>query len=70
MMDFELKMQDELDDFYSERERHNNLKLLLDFDSILTDYSSKEIKFNAPKMKKKLIASKFIPKRGNNKSLF
>jgi hypothetical protein len=70
MMDFELKMQDELDDFYSERERHNNLKLLLDFDSILTNYGSKEIKLGEPKMKKKLIASKFIPKRGNNKSLF
>ena len=51
MIDFELMMQDELDDFYDESEKHNDLKMYVEFDNLCTEYKNKEIKFDKPKMK-------------------
>lgn len=70
MIEFNLMMDDELDEFYEEESKHKSLKMLIEFEDLLTEYNSKDISFGKPKMKKKLTASKFIPKRGNNKSLF
>lgn len=71
MIDFVVNMEQELDDFYNERERHKNFKLLIDFKQPDIEYNTKDIKMEdyKPKLKKKLIASKFIPK-SNKKSLF
>tara|TARA_R110000772_G_scaffold105909_2_gene207748 strand:+ start:6236 stop:6448 length:213 start_codon:yes stop_codon:yes gene_type:complete len=70
MIDFNLLMEDELDDFYNEQSKHNNLRMLIEFEDMLTDYDTKGMDLGKPKMRKKLTASKFIPKKGNNKSLF
>lgn len=72
MIDFIVEMEQDLDDFYNEREKHNNHKLLIDFEQSDVEYQSKGIKMKdyKPKMKKKLRASKFIPKSNNKKSLF
>ena len=72
MIDFAITMDQELDDFYNERERHNNFKLFIDFDQPDIEYTSKEFKVeeHKPKLKKKLKASKFIPKSNSKKSLF
>jgi hypothetical protein len=72
MIDFNIKMEEELDDFYAERKRHNNFKLLIDFEQSSIEYTHKEMKMDdvKPKMKKKLRAAKFVPKNNNNKSLF
>jgi uncharacterized membrane protein YjjP (DUF1212 family) len=71
MIDFTIQMEQELDDFYNERERHNNLKMLIDFEQSSIEYTSKKmnIEDSKPKLKKRLKASKFIPK-SNKKSLF
>jgi len=72
MIEFNIKMEEDLDDFYAERKRHNNFKLLIDFEQSSVEYTPKDMKMEEvkPKMKKKLIASKFIPKSNNKKSLF
>lgn len=72
MIDFVVEMEQELDDFYNEREKHNNYKLLIDFEQSDIEYQTKgmEMQDYKPKMKKKLRASKFIPKSNNKKSLF
>lgn len=72
MIDFAVEMEQELDDFYNEREKHNNYKLLIDFEQSDIEYQTKgmEMQDYKPKMKKKLRASKFIPKSNNKKSLF
>lgn len=72
MIDFTVEMEQELDDFYNERARHNNLKMLIDFEQSEIEYESKKmnIEESKPKMKKRLKASKFIPKSNSKKSLF
>ena len=70
MIDFELMMQDELDGFYEDSEQHKNLKMMLEFDDLGIEYKSKEIKFEKPKMKKKLKANPWNPKSNNKSSLF
>ena len=70
MIDFELKMQEELDDFYDESKKHNNLKMFIEFDNLGTEYKSKDIKFDKPKMKKKLRTNPWTPKSNNKSSLF
>jgi len=71
MIDFVINMDDELDEFYNDRERDKNFKLLIDFDQSDIEYDSKALNIEEfkPKLKKKLKASKFIPK-SNKKSLF
>lgn len=70
MIDFELMMQEEFDDFYEESKKHKNLKMFIEFEGLDTEYNSKGIEFGKPKMKKKLTASKWIPKSNNKSSLF
>ena len=71
MIDFAINMDNELDEFYNDRENDKNFKLLIDFEQSDIEYSSKPLKMQEfkPKLKKKLKASKFIPK-SNKKSLF
>jgi len=70
MIDFNLMIEEEFDDFYEESEKHKNLKMFIEFDDLDTEYKGKEIKFNTPKFKKRLKASKWIPKSNNKSSLF
>jgi len=70
MIDFELKMQEEFDDFYEESKKHNNLKMFLEFDGLFIEYTGKSMEFKTPKMKKKLTANKWIPKSNNKSTLF
>ena len=70
MIDFELQMEQEFDDFYEERKKHKNLKMFIEFEGLDTEYSSKEIKFEKPKFKKRLKASTWIPKSKGKNSLF
>ena len=72
MIDFAVEMEQELDDFYNERKKHKNYKLLIDFEQSDIEYQTKGMEMHdyKPKMKKKLRASKFIPKSNNKKSLF
>ena len=72
MIDFTIQMEQDLDDFYNERKRHNNLKMIIDFEQSSIEYESKQINIedSKPKLKKRLKASKFIPKSNDKKSLF
>ena len=70
MIDFELMMQEEFDEFYEERKKHKNLKMFIEFEGLDTEYGSKEIKFDKPKFKKRLKASTWIPKSNTKNSLF
>lgn len=65
------RVEDNLDDFYKDKDRFRNLKLLIDFRPI--DIEAKSATFNPgkPKFKKKQRISTYIkPKTGGNKSLF
>lgn len=69
--DINNRVDDNLDDFYKDKERFRNLKLLVDFTPI--DIEAKDSSFNPgkPKFKKKQRTSIYIkPKSGDNKSLF
>jgi hypothetical protein len=70
MIDFELMIEEEFDEFYEESKRHKNLKMLIEFEGLDTQYNSKEFKLDKPKMKKKLTANKWIPKSNNKSQLF
>ena len=56
MIDFVINMDDELDEFYNDRERDKNFKLLIDFDQSDIEYDSKALNIEEfkPKLKKKL----------------
>ena len=45
MIDFELMMQEEFDDFYEESKKHKNLKMFIEFEGLDTEYNSKGIEF-------------------------
>jgi hypothetical protein len=65
------KVEDNLDDFYKDKERFRNLKLLIDFKPIDLEAESATFNPGKPKFKKKQKTSVFIkPKTGGNKSLF
>lgn len=66
---FDLSMDEELEDFYRDRDRFKKLKHLIDFD-FEKDYETKAFDVPAPKYKKKLTASKFIKPNNKDKSLF
>lgn len=70
MIEFNLMIEDEFDDFYDESEKHKNLKMFIEFDDLDTEYKGKEFKFDKPKFKKRLKASTWIPKSNNKSSLF
>lgn len=71
MIDLEVMIQEEFDEFYEESKNHKNLRMLIEFDSLDTEYSTKkDMKFNKPKMKKKLTANKWVPKSNTKSGLF
>jgi len=64
-------VDNDLDDFYKDRDRFKGLKMLLGFGASEYSHEESNIQINNPKYKKKLKASKFIKKGGNkDKSLF
>ena len=70
MIDLELMIQEEFDEFYEESKKHKNLKMFIEFEGLDTEYTAKNIKFQQPKMKKKLTANKWIPKSNTKSGLF
>lgn len=66
-------MENELDQFYSDYNGRKNMKLLIDFEDSKVSIDEgivPRIDFGKPKMKKKLIASKFIPLKKGRGTLF
>lgn len=59
----------DLDDFYKDRDRFKNLKLMLGFKASEYPHEAPEIKIETPKYKKKQVISKFI-KGKKDKGLF
>jgi hypothetical protein len=68
--DITYMVEDNLDDFYKDRDRFKHLKLLIDFAPI--QHEAKKGSFNPgkPKFKKKQKTSIYIKPNNNNSSLF
>jgi hypothetical protein len=66
----EIMIDNELDDFYRDRDRFKGHKLLIDFKQIDISFESSEIKMSTPKYKKKQKASKYIKPSRDKGSLF
>lgn len=66
----EIMVDNELDDFYRDRDRFKGYKLLIDFKPIDITFESSNIKMSAPKYKKKQKASKYIKPSRDKGSLF
>ena len=66
----EIMVDEELDDFYRDRDRFKGHKLLIDFKQIDLDFEASEIKMSKPKYKKKQRASKYIKPNNTKGSLF
>jgi len=69
--DINKTVEDNLEDFYKDKGRFRNLKLLIDFTPI--EHKPKSVTFDPgkPKFKKKQKTSVYIkPRSGDNKSLF
>lgn len=65
------KMVDQdLDDFYQDRDRFKGLKMFVNFKVDEYDHNAPEISLGKPKFKKKLRASKFIKNNNKDKGLF
>ncbi len=69
MYDIDLSMADELEDFYTDRDRFKRIKHLVDFE-FEKDYKGKPFTMSNPVHKKKLKAAKFIKPNNRDKSLF
>lgn len=61
-------VEKDLDDFYRDRDRFKNMKMLVDFQASEYDHDAPKIDVGTPKYKKKLKSSKFV--KGNKGSLF
>ncbi|NND24128.1 MAG: hypothetical protein HKN86_05475 [Acidimicrobiia bacterium] len=61
-----------LEDFYNDRDRFKGFKLLVDFDEakIPDEPETPDMEFSKPKFKKRQITSKHIKSNPNKKSLF
>ncbi|MDA9262921.1 hypothetical protein OAC86_00375 [bacterium] len=69
--DINNKVDDNLDDFYKDKERFRNLKLLIDFKPIEIEAKDRLFNPGKPKFKKKQRTSVYIkPKSSDNTSLF
>ena len=69
--DINNKVDDNLDDFYRDKERFRNLKLLIDFKPIEIEAKDRSFNPGKPKFKKKQRTSVYIkPKSSDNTSLF
>jgi len=65
---FDIDMDEELKNFYKDKNRFKYLKKIIDFNFEDKEFKSKGIKINPPKFKKKLTTSKFI--KSKRKGLF
>jgi len=66
----ELMIDNELDDFYRDRDRFKGYKLLIDFEQIELKFTPHDFNVGKPKMKKKQKAAKYIKPSGGKGSLF
>lgn len=66
----ELMIEEELDDFYRDRDRFKGYKLLIDFEQIKLKFTLNDFTVGKPKMKKKQMAAKYIKPRRDKGSLF
>ena len=58
---------DEINEFYNDLDNQLNLRDLIEFNDIDIEYTSKELKLDDIKYKKKLVASTYIPIKNKNK---
>lgn len=65
---FDIDMNEELKNFYKDKNRFKYLKKIIDFNFEDKEFKSKSIRINSPKFKKKLTTSKFI--KSKRKGLF
>lgn len=69
--DINNEVDDNLEDFYRDKDRFRNLKLLIDFKPMELEAKAATFNPGKPKFKKKQITSVYIkPSSSNNKSLF
>lgn len=60
----------DLDDFYNDRDRFKRLKMFVDFTPSEYEHKAPEIQIDQAKFKKKLRASTFVKGNNKNKGLF
>ena len=66
----ELMINNEIDDFYKDRDRFKGHKLLINFKEINLNFKPAKFNTGKPKMKKKQKASIYIKPNHNKGSLF
>lgn len=70
MYDIDLSMEEELEDFYRDRNRFKRIKHLVDFEFKEKNYKGNSFVMPKPVHKKKLKVSKFIKPNNQDKALF
>jgi hypothetical protein len=66
----ELTVEDNLEDFYKDKDRFKNLKLLIDFKPIELDVDNPTFDPGQPKYKKKQKISTYVKPKKDGKTLF
>ena len=69
-IDFELMIDETLDEFENDSKRERNLKTFVNFDRSVYGYNEKSMDMGQPKFKKKLNTSVYIKNNNNKNSLF
>jgi hypothetical protein len=69
-IDFLEMIDQEFEDFETEKNKRKNIKMMLDFNSSKYSHTVKEFKITKPKLKAKLKSSVFIKDNNKGNSLF
>jgi hypothetical protein len=68
--EYNIEVDDNLDDFYRDSERFKKMKLLIDFEMLDIKAENPSMQFTKPKLKKPQRAATYIKPDANKKSLF
>lgn len=63
-------IEQEFDDFETEKNKKKNIKMMLDFNSSKYSHNTKEFKMTGPKLKSRLKSSVFTKDNNKGNSLF
>lgn len=69
-IDFLEMIDQEFEDFETEKNKRKNIKMMLDFNSSKYSHSTKEFKMTKPRLKARLKSSVFIKENNKGNSLF
>jgi hypothetical protein len=69
-IEFLQMIEQEFEDFETEKNKRKNIKMMLDFNSSKYSHTGKEFKMTKPKLKAKLKSSVFIKENNKGNSLF